>query len=95
MATLTIRDFRAIIYYNLARGLSKEECFREMSEVFGEDCPSVRTVEHWYLKFRRGNFVFEDQPHTGRPSDVATPELVDAVRKAITLNRRITYRQLE
>ena len=91
MATLTRRDFRAIIYYNLARGL----CLKEMSEVFGEDCPSVRTVEHWYLKFRRGNFVFEDQPHTGCPSDVATSESVGAVCEAIILNRRITYRQLE
>ena len=66
-----------------------------MLEVFGKNRPSVRTVERWYLKFWRGSFVLEDQPHTGRPSDVAIPESVNAVRKAITLNRRITYRQLE
>ena len=66
-----------------------------MLEVFGEDCPSVRTVERWDLQFRRGISVLEDQPRTGYLSDVATPESVDAVRKAITLNRRNTYRQLE
>ena len=84
-----------IINYNFARGLSKEECFKELSEVFGEDCPSVRTVERWYLQFRQGSFVLEDKTHTGRPLDVATSESVDPVQKAITLNRRITYRQLE
>ena len=95
MATLTRRDFRAIIYYILARGLSKGEFFKEISELFGEDCPSVRTVDCWYLQFRRGNFVLDDQPRTERPSVVATPESVDAVRKAIILKRRITYKQLE
>ena len=55
----------------------------------------MRTVERWYLQFWQGSFVLEDQPHTGRPSDVATLESVDAVRKAIILNKRITYRQLE
>ena len=45
MATLTRRDLCARIYYNFARGLSDEECIKEMSEVFGEDCLSVRTVE--------------------------------------------------
>ena len=92
MATLTKRDFRAIIYFNFSRGLSKEDCFKEISEVFSNDCPSVRTVERWYLQFRRGVFDLEDEPHTGRLSNVATPETVDA---AITVNRRITFRQLE
>ena len=47
MATLTRRDFRAIIYYNFTRGLNKEECFKGISEVFREDCPSVKTVLLW------------------------------------------------
>ena len=88
MTIFTRRHFRAIIYYNFSRRLGNEE----MLEMFGKDCPSVRTVERWYL---RGSFVLEDRSHTRRPSDVATPESVDAVWKAITLNRRIMYRQLE
>ena len=58
MATLTRRDFRAIIYYNFARGLSKEEYFKEMSEVFGEDCPSVRTVEQGVNHFKMSETTF-------------------------------------
>ena len=50
MATLTTRDFRAIISYNFPRGLRQQDCFKEMSELFSEDCPSVRTVERWYLQ---------------------------------------------
>ena len=48
------------IYYNFARGLSKEEFLKEMSEVCGEDYPSVRTVERWYLQLLQGSFVLED-----------------------------------
>ena len=84
MATLTRRDFRVIIYDNFSRGSSKADCFKEMSKVFGEDCPPVRTGERWYLQFWRGNFFLEFQSHTGCSSIVATPESVDVVRKAIT-----------
>ena len=66
-----------------------------MSEVFGEDCPAVRTLERWYLQCWQRSFVLEDEPHGGRPLDVASSESVDALQEAITLNRRITYRQLE
>ena len=89
------RDCRAIIYYNFSRGSSKEECFKKISGVFSENRPSIKAVKCWYLQFRRGSFVLKDQPHTGRPSDVVSPELVDSVRKAIKLNKRITYRELE
>ena len=60
MPTRTRRNFRAIIYYNFLRGSSKKDCFEEMSEVFSEDSPSVRTVERWYLHFRRGLLDIED-----------------------------------
>ena len=59
-----------------------ESLFSIISEVFGEDCPSVRTVERWYLQFRRGGFVLEDQPHAGRLSNVATPESVNAIQSS-------------
>ena len=53
-------DFSAIIYYNFSRGLSNEDCFIELSQVFSKDCPFVRTVECWYLQFQRGLFVLQD-----------------------------------
>ena len=95
LTTLTRHDFRAVIYYNFATGLSKEECLKEMMEVFGEDCSSVRTLQRCYIQFQQGSFVLKDQPHTGRPFDVATPISVKDVWKVITLNRKITYRQLK
>ena len=49
MATLARRDFRSIIYYNFARGLSKKRAFQKISKVFSEDCLSVRTVERGIL----------------------------------------------
>ena len=58
-------------------------------DFLGENCPSVRTVERWYLQLWLGSFVLDNQLQTGRPSDVATPELVDAVRTTTMLLRNL------
>lgn len=95
MTSLNKRDVRVIIYYNFKRGLSKQECFDEMCSVLGQEVPSVRTVERWYLQFKRGEFELDDDPRPGRPAEVQVPENITRVEKAIREDRRITYRQLE
>ena len=94
MATLTRRDFRAIIHYNFARGLSK---------VFQRNVGSV----WWGLSFRQNCrtllFTIPARNLRSRRSTAHRTPIgrcysricSDAVRKAKTLNRRITYRQLE
>ena len=92
MAELTKRDFQVI---NFQRSLTTKECFDEMSAVFRDDCPSLRTIERWYLQFKRKSFSLDDDLRPGRPIELSTPENVAAVDKAIKGDRRITYRQLE
>ena len=44
---------------------------------------SLRAVERWYKQFERGDFNLEDDPRSGRPRDVTTPETVAAIEKPV------------
>lgn len=95
MATLTARDYRAIMLYNFQRGLPKSECHEEMKRVFQENCPSLRTIERWYKQFQRGLFKLEDDARTGRPVEVKTETNISRVGKIISENRHVTYREIQ
>lgn len=95
MACLSHRDYRVIFYYNFTRGLSYQECHEELSDTFGKDCPSISTVFRWYKEFEKGNFNLDDDERTGRPVTSRTQENIDAVKKLIIADRRITYRQIQ
>lgn len=95
MSQLSRRDFRVVILYNFKRGLSAEECLNEMISVFEDSCPSRSTVFRWYKQFQRGIFALDDDPHTGRPVEITTPENIASVQNLLKENRRITYRQIE
>ncbi|CAH1956819.1 unnamed protein product [Acanthoscelides obtectus] len=78
---LNREHFRAIIYYNLQRQLSQQECLAELLSVFGNEAPHQSTISRWYGEFKRGRVV--------------TQENVDAVRKLIIEDRHVTYREIE
>jgi len=95
MTTLTRRDFRAIILFNWKKGLTDSQCYEEMSTVFSDSSPSLRTIQRWYLNFKRGNFNLEDDERSGRPVSAVTQENIIAVKKLIEKDRRVTYLQIQ
>ncbi|CAH1408195.1 unnamed protein product [Nezara viridula] len=87
-------EYRMILRYNFARGLSIDQCFEEMVPVLGEDCPHRSTISRWYREFKRGNFQLEDAPRSGRPASAVTEENINAVRKLLEEDGGVTYRQI-
>ena len=54
----------------------------------GEGILSARTAQHWFARFKEGNFTFDDLPHTGRPIEVD----VDSFKELIESDpRQTTY----
>lgn len=51
---LTRENFRAMIYYDFRRGLSRQECIDQLTFTFGDKAPSFATVKRWYNEFNRG-----------------------------------------
>ena len=89
---LTREHFRAIIFHNFRRGLSRQECIDELKSLYGDEAPSYSTVKNWFNEFNRGRRSLEDE---GRPKTVVVPENIDAVRELIMQDRHVTYREIE
>ena len=47
------RDYRAMIYYDFRRGLSQEECLKQLLETFSDAAPSRAIVFRWFAEARR------------------------------------------
>ncbi|CAH1974688.1 unnamed protein product [Acanthoscelides obtectus] len=92
---LNREHFLAIIYYNLQRQLSQQECLAELLSVFGNEAPHQSTISRWYGQFKRGRVSLRDDPRVGAPKTAVTQENVDAVRKLILEDRHVTYREIE
>ena len=92
---LTREHFRAIIFHNFRRGLSRQECIDELKSLYGDEAPSYSTVKNWFNEFNRGRRSLEDEGREGRPKTVVVPENIDAVRELIMQDRHVTYREIE
>ncbi|CAH1985354.1 unnamed protein product [Acanthoscelides obtectus] len=53
------------------------------------------TISRWDGKFKRGRVSLSEDPRVGAPKTAVTQENVDAVRKLITEDRHVTYREIE
>ena len=49
---LTLENFRAIIYYDFRRGLSRQECIDQLISIFGDEAPSYASVQRWYNELK-------------------------------------------
>jgi [histone H3]-lysine36 N-dimethyltransferase SETMAR len=92
---LTRENFRAMIYYDFRRGLSRQECMDQLRSTFGEEAPHFATIKRWFNEFSRGRRCLTDEFREGRPKSAVLPETIDAVRVMIMEDRHITYREIE
>ena len=58
---------RSNINFSLHAGISIEKCHETLRKIYGPDCPSLKTVRHWYCRFADGESSLEDLPRKGRP----------------------------
>ena len=92
---LNRENFRAMIYYDFRRGLSRQGCIDELISTFGDDDPSYATVKCWYNEFNRGHHSLADEFCKGRPKSVVRPENINALQKLIMQDRYVTYCETE
>ena len=60
-------NFRAMIYYDLRRGLSRQECIDQLISTFGDEAPSYATLQCWYNEFNRDRDSLTDEIRKGCP----------------------------
>lgn len=92
---LSRENFRAMIYYDFRRGLTRQQCTDQLNSTFGDEAPSFATVKRWYNEFNRGRRSLNDEFREGRPKSVVVPENIDAVQNMIIQDRHVTYCEIE
>ena len=84
------RDVRAILLHEFRLGLKASEAANKICSTMGADVLSIRTAQHWFTRFREGNYRLDDQPRSGRPVEVD----LDLLRQEIEQDPRLTTRCL-
>lgn len=75
-------------------GKTAAETYEMLKQVYGEEALSRSRTFEWFKRFRDGRESVEDDPHTGRPQSVRTPEAIEKVRDMVKCDRRLTIRVL-
>lgn len=81
---------RSCLLYDFKSGLKAVESIRRINAAFGEGTVSRTTAYDWFDRFRGGDYSLEDQPRSGRPSELDDDEL----RAAVEDDPHITTREL-
>ena len=61
-------------------------------QVYGREAVSRKYVYERFSRFREGKETIKDEPRSGRPSIISTPEMIEKVRQMLTQDRRLTLR---
>ncbi|ETN82555.1 hypothetical protein NECAME_07890 [Necator americanus] len=66
---------RHILLHEFEFGHPAAEAHRNLSQVFGPEASSERSVRACFQRFKTGNKKFEDEPRSGRPTAISFDEL--------------------
>ncbi|ETN73787.1 hypothetical protein NECAME_13419 [Necator americanus] len=66
---------RHVLLYEFESGHPAAEAHRNLSQVFGPEASSERSVRACFRRFKTGNKKFEDEPRSGRPTAISFDEL--------------------
>ena len=69
------------------KGLTPKEIKAELDNVYSTSALAFATVYKWVNEFKRGRTSTCDAPRSGRPIEVATPEIIDKIHDIVLTNR--------
>ena len=87
-------EFRVLIKHYYLRGKTAKETKEKLDKYYGNSAPSNTTVKRWMQEFKFGRTSTNDEPRSGRPSDVTTPEMIAKIEKLVTGDRKLKLREL-
>ncbi|ETN78131.1 hypothetical protein NECAME_10554 [Necator americanus] len=66
---------RHLLLCEFESGHPAAEAHRNLSQVFGTEAPSERSVSAWFQRFKAGNKKVKDEPRSYRPTAISFNEL--------------------
>lgn len=87
-------DQRICIKFCVKNKIKCSDALKMLTVAFGESTLSKKCVYKWYKLFTEGREDVNDDARPGRPSTSTTDENIEAVKKIVKKNRRITIREV-
>ena len=87
---LSRREIRVLLLHQFRLGHKATEAANNVCSTMGEDVLSIRTTQHCFNRFKKGNLELDDLPRPGTSLEVD----VDHVKQFIEQDPRLTSRGL-
>ena len=87
---LSCKELRVLLLHEFRLGRKATGEARNICSMMSEDTLSIRTAQHWFNRFKSGNFELNDSRHSGRPLETD----VDVLKQLIEEDPRLTTRSL-
>ena len=88
-------QFRAVVKFLVKEDYNATQIHQRLVNIYQESALAYSTVGKWTAEFKRVRESLEDDPRSGRPADVITPEMCLKVEKLLFTDRRIKVHQIE
>ena len=85
------RELRVLLLHEFRLSRKATEATSNICSTMGKNVLSIRTSQHWFNRFKNGNFELDDLPLSGRPLEVD----MDVLKQLIEKDPRLTTRCLE
>ena len=87
---LSRRELQLLLLHEFRLGRKVTEAASNICGTIGKDVLSIRTTQHWFHRFKNGNFELDDLSHSGRPLQVD----MDLLKELIEQDPRLITRCL-
>lgn len=87
-------QYRSVIRYLVLKGKTQTEIKTELDAVYGDQSPSLSTVQFWAADFKRGRTSVFDEEREGRPKTATNEEMVKKVHKIVNADRRLKLHEI-
>ena len=78
---LSLKELRVPLLGEFRLGRKATEAARNICSTMGKDTLSIRTVQHWFNRFKSGNFELNDTRHSGKPLEGDVDVLKQPLKK--------------
>ena len=82
---LSSKVLRVLLLREFLLGYKATEAAKNICSTIGEDALSIRTAQHWFNRFKNGNFELNDSRYSGRRLEVDVDVLKQLIEEDPTL----------
>ena len=67
---ISSRDVRVLLLHEFRLSHKATEAANNICNTMGKEVGSIRSAQHWFNRFKNGNFELDDLPRSGRAREI-------------------------